>query len=301
MQSQPLTSLVNHPKLSIPVEFESYIKDKSSLLLTLMLTSGSSVSALWLHHQPDWSSVIALVPTSSVNTQTLNTAYFKRSDQINLATLSTPSNLPPENRRSIGISQAFTPFSPSTVDADQSVSDTEILKQAHIIANRVEAFAKTVQSTDDWGLVTSQWRKAIALLASIPADSPHYRNAQEQIKTYQNRLQVAQQKANQPIIEAPMPTTRIHIMNGVVCQPKPFALDAPAVEISDVKVKNGSIVGCVTNHTNKTIHDLTFNYDVTLTNHADLEQTSSTTVELPIVAPNQTQAFQTRVTPRPSH
>lgn len=68
--------------------------------------------------------------------------------------------------------------------------------------------AQAAQSNDDWALVGRRWQEAIALLESVPADHPQHGQAQSKITEYRANLAIAEQRADRPIPEAPLPTSR---------------------------------------------------------------------------------------------
>ncbi|NDJ18687.1 hypothetical protein [Myxacorys almedinensis] len=74
-----------------------------------------------------------------------------------------------------------------------SESDTAaLLEQADDKAVSAANLAQSAQSKDDWLLVMSQWRKAIALLQPIAAPTPALR---QRLSTYQRNLAEAQTRS----------------------------------------------------------------------------------------------------------
>ena len=59
--------------------------------------------------------------------------------------------------------------------------------------------SQSAQSSDDWRLVASQWAGAIALMQSLPSNSPYKAIAKTKIAQYQRYLLHAQQQANNTI------------------------------------------------------------------------------------------------------
>ena len=61
------------------------------------------------------------------------------------------------------------------------------------------SISQSAQSSDDWRLVASQWAGAIALMQSLPSNSPYKAIAKTKIAQYQRYLLHAQQQANNTI------------------------------------------------------------------------------------------------------
>jgi len=66
-------------------------------------------------------------------------------------------------------------------------------------ASSAISISQSAQSSDDWQLVASQWREAIALMQTLPQDSPDKAIAKTKIAEYRRYLVHAQQQANQTI------------------------------------------------------------------------------------------------------
>ena len=58
------------------------------------------------------------------------------------------------------------------------------------------SISQSAQSADDWQLVVSQWKEAIALMQALPNDSPHKAVAKNKIIEYQRSLLHAQEQAD---------------------------------------------------------------------------------------------------------
>lgn len=86
------------------------------------------------------------------------------------------------------------PPSPSPTTSP-SIRLRRAIEQADSAAN----LSQSAQSKDDWSLVSRRFQEAIALLKSIPANTPEYNEAQTRIARYQAELATAQQRANQAI------------------------------------------------------------------------------------------------------
>lgn len=63
-------------------------------------------------------------------------------------------------------------------------------------ADGAYSISQSAQSSDDWRLVVSQLREAIALMQALPNNSPDKPNAKTKIAQYQQFLSYAQQQAN---------------------------------------------------------------------------------------------------------
>lgn len=282
------------------VELE-HAKDHSQRWIALALTGLCSAGAVLFQQHPDWFAPFAPISSAAAIQQGTGSVYYNMVNQAALSAPTAPSNLALETTRSIATSPSAVPANPTQV----RTSDKALLEQANQTAQQAANFAQSAHSTDDWGLVARQWRKAVTLVAAIPSSSTDYNVAQQRLHTYQTSLKTAQQKANQPIVEAPMPTTRIQMVNGVVCRPQATISATSAIAVTDVKfvpeegTNSGYIVGCFTNNTNKPVHGLSFTYRATAAAQTDLVQAGSEKIDVPTVAARQTVAFRTRVTLNP--
>lgn len=72
--------------------------------------------------------------------------------------------------------------------------EKDLLDQALDKGMGAATIAQTAISRDDWDLVASQWKEAIALLKEVPKSSTNYETAQKKINLYQQNLAIAQQK-----------------------------------------------------------------------------------------------------------
>ena len=73
----------------------------------------------------------------------------------------------------------------------------EIFQQAEAMASEATVMSQSATTAAQWDLVVAQWIEAIALLQSIPPESPSRVLAQRQLRSYLQRLQDAQQRAEQ--------------------------------------------------------------------------------------------------------
>lgn len=83
------------------------------------------------------------------------------------------------------------------------------------------SISQSAQSSDDWRLVASQWAGAIALMQSLPNNSPYKAIAKTKIAQYQRYLLHAQQQANNTIRSNP---------DTLAAAPDPAALPDPPQE-----------------------------------------------------------------------
>ncbi|HEY9620031.1 MAG TPA: hypothetical protein V6C78_06665 [Crinalium sp.] len=177
------------------------------------------------------------------------------------------------------------------------ISYTAVLQKARQFAQRATTFVKSAQSVDDWKLVANQWKRAIALLKSVPDDSAEYAIAQQKVREYQQSLNVALQRANQPIVDV-MPTTRFTLSSGLSCSEVASSPDASSVELTNVnfdaadgKGQPAHLIGCITNRTNQTITNVAILYRGTSMTDSSLFQAANATIHVDRIDPGQTVPF----------
>lgn len=90
--------------------------------------------------------------------------------------------------------------------------------------------SQSAQSPDDWGLVVSQWQEAIALMKSVPVNSPQKVIAQTKIAEYQQNITHAQQQRTLPI-EEPDPVV------AVIPETPPLDISAPKTAAIEVPLQ----------------------------------------------------------------
>ena len=90
------------------------------------------------------------------------------------------------------------PQQSQTKPSNPSVSESELFERVEDKAIGAYNISKTAHSKQDWDLVASGWREAIALLQTVPSNSPKYPQAQAKIKEYQTYLARAQGQAVTP-------------------------------------------------------------------------------------------------------
>lgn len=85
--------------------------------------------------------------------------------------------------------------------------------------------SQSAQSSDDWQLVASQWRDAIALMQTLPTNSPYNAIAKTKIAQYQQHLIQAQQQADR-ITESKSDRTAA-IPDPALVQDSPVDIEVP--------------------------------------------------------------------------
>ncbi|MGB3765133.1 MAG: hypothetical protein WA947_01135 [Phormidesmis sp.] len=75
--------------------------------------------------------------------------------------------------------------------------EAETLQQAEALASQAKATTRTAATATQWDVVVTQWIEAIALLQSVPPESPARIMAQRQLRGYLQQLQDAQRRAEQ--------------------------------------------------------------------------------------------------------
>ncbi|MUG94756.1 hypothetical protein F7734_21260 [Scytonema sp. UIC 10036] len=61
------------------------------------------------------------------------------------------------------------------------------------------SISQSAQSSEDWKLVATELREAIALMKKVPVDSPYFSSAQARVLDYQRQLKYAVQRATRPV------------------------------------------------------------------------------------------------------
>ena len=75
--------------------------------------------------------------------------------------------------------------------------EADTLQQAKALATQADSMAQAAATAPQWDAVVAQWIAAIALLQSVPPESPSRILAQRQLRGYLQQLQDAQQRAEQ--------------------------------------------------------------------------------------------------------
>lgn len=101
-----------------------------------------------------------------------------------------------------------TPKTPVAIAATTSDPFPKAEDKAISAAN----LARNASTVEDWDLVSSKLRQAIALMKTVPAKNPKYTIAQKKLAAYQQQLKLAQQRsrtiATAPIVTAIVPQKR---------------------------------------------------------------------------------------------
>lgn len=158
--------------------------------------------------------------------------------------------------------------------------------------------AQTAKSTDDWGLVVSQWQQAIDAFKAVPESSPDYATAQQKIAEYEGNLAIAQQRLASipPILETPSTAPAVIVSGAVTCPEVPASEGAPQLEFSNVQLSNTRFVGCLTNHTNLPINAVSVVYQQTSPSAPDAAAKKLGRLDVAVIEPGETQPFRSDFT-----
>lgn len=122
-----------------------------------------------------------------------------------LLTMAIPACTPPESSSPVAPAPSVpvqqTPAKP-LAPSPTPVSVDALLQEAEDKAVSAASVTQTAQSPDDWTIAEQQWKRAIALLKSVPASSPKRALAQQRLADYQRNLDLTQRRvkitASQP-------------------------------------------------------------------------------------------------------
>jgi predicted aspartyl protease len=64
-------------------------------------------------------------------------------------------------------------------------------------AQSAKSMSQSVQSAEDWTLVASRWKQAIALLKQVPKSDPNKKSADQKLGEYQRNLTLAESRSTQ--------------------------------------------------------------------------------------------------------
>lgn len=64
-------------------------------------------------------------------------------------------------------------------------------------AQSAKSMSQSVQAAEDWTLVVSRWKQAIALLKQVPKSDPNKKLATQKLTEYQQNLAIAQRRSSQ--------------------------------------------------------------------------------------------------------
>lgn len=182
------------------------------------------------------------------------------------------------------------------VEADNAYQD------AIALANQANRLAANAQSQDDWALAASQWQQAVALLRSVPEDDPNYADAQAALPNYEESLAIVEQQAALPPGTESLPSTTVTISNAGSCRAVRSTQESPPLELTNVQFNAPTgnsqityIVGCITNHTDQVIGNVSIAYQ----DSPDAEQTAEGRLNFNDLAPGQTIPFRSDFTLSP--
>ncbi|NES98721.1 MAG: hypothetical protein F6K32_26825, partial [Desertifilum sp. SIO1I2] len=116
-------------------------------------------------------------------------------------------------------------------------STWEFYQQALDKAYSAASIAQSARSQSDWELVESRWQQAIAILQSLPADSPHYGVAQAKISEYQRNLNYAQQQAKSAASKSSSPVGVVTAIPDDREEPLTLSATPPETNVFRVPIK----------------------------------------------------------------
>ncbi|KAM3115506.1 retropepsin-like aspartic protease family protein [Phormidesmis sp. 146-33] len=64
-------------------------------------------------------------------------------------------------------------------------------------AQSAKSMSQSVQTAEDWNLVASRWKQAIALLKQVPKSDPNKKSVNQKLGEYQRNLDIAQSRSTQ--------------------------------------------------------------------------------------------------------
>jgi hypothetical protein len=192
-------------------------------------------------------------------------------------------------------------------EIEEPVSENPI-EDAASLAEQAETLSETARSADDWSLVVSQWEQAIALLQAVPADSSIYAAAQERLPAYRQSLAAAQQQAaSLPAnTDTSAPTSRVTVSNQVTCREVESTAESDPVELTNVQFDpeasetgGNFVVGCVTNHSDQTVSDVSVSYRGGSAENPNLFQGGYSSLGIAALEPGETVPFRSSFTVNP--
>lgn len=185
-------------------------------------------------------------------------------------------------------------------------SDSALLQSAQTAAKQAVTMAHAARSIDDWRLVANRWKQAIDRLSSISSSSPQAALAAQKLRDYHTALSEAQQRGNQPVVEAPLPSTTIILTKDVSCSAQTAGATSAGLEITNVSFDQSKtsrspayLVGCISNHTNQTITQISIAYKGNSTQSPSLFQAGNEGINITKLEPGQTLPFRSRFSINP--
>ncbi|HEY9817570.1 MAG TPA: FxLYD domain-containing protein [Candidatus Obscuribacterales bacterium] len=184
----------------------------------------------------------------------------------------------------------------------EAVETDSAYEEAIALANQANRLAANAQSQDDWALAASQWQQAVALLRSVPEDDPNYADAQAALPNYEESLAIVEQQAALPPGTESLPSTTVTISNAGTCRAVRSTQESPPLELTNVQFNAPTgnsqityIVGCITNHTDQVIGNVSIAYQ----DSAGAEQIAEGRLNFNDLAPGQTIPFRSDFTLSP--
>ncbi|MBO3461722.1 retroviral-like aspartic protease family protein [Aetokthonos hydrillicola Thurmond2011] len=91
------------------------------------------------------------------------------------------------------------PVTPTVSTELPSGTESNSFEEGLDKATSAFSISQSAKSTEDWNLVASQFKEAIALMKTVPANSPYFPNAQTKIIEFERQLNYAEKQTIQPI------------------------------------------------------------------------------------------------------
>ncbi|MBD2530532.1 retroviral-like aspartic protease family protein [Nostoc flagelliforme FACHB-838] len=109
---------------------------------------------------------------------------------------------------------------PEVQPLDSSESEPSLFEMGRDKAVGAWSISQSAQSPDDWNLVVSQYRDAIALMRRVRRQSPEFAIAQTKITEYRRQLKYAQQQANPRPVPVREPQKVVVVVPQTATKPK---------------------------------------------------------------------------------
>lgn len=186
------------------------------------------------------------------------------------------------------------PTAPATPTPPPAAPQGDVFQQGIQASEAALAQVQTAQTPAEWQQTANRLQGAIALLQQVPVDNPSYNVAQQKIAELQNQLNTAQQQASVAAVAPPAPAP--------ACQPIPLSPTSPPIELSNLKFSGDgtSIEGCITNHTNQPIVNVSVSYLGSSNQDANLAQSGLNNISFTALEPGKTVPFRSAFTVDPS-
>ena len=86
----------------------------------------------------------------------------------------------------------FSLTSRNSEDSASPVTDRDAFAEAVRLAEQASADGKVAQTSSEWLVIAAKWEQASMLMASVPADHPRYKIAQNRTELYRSYSEDAQ-------------------------------------------------------------------------------------------------------------